>query len=169
MPQQVAPARTPITPLAMWPIMAARWDELAPEPPTSGQLMILMSQWCLETGNGVDMIQWNVGNVKHVQGDGLDWCNYLTTEGSGADERKVIQSFKAYASAEAGVDAFLNLFLIGRYSNAWPFALDGDVDGFAQALKDRGYYTASEASYDVGMRARLKMLEAIGLPALPTD
>jgi len=162
MPQQVPDTRTPVTPAAMWPVMGARSGVKTGSPPTAGQLMIIMAQWMLETGDGQEFIQYNVGNIKHTPTDGLDWCSYMTTEGD--PPVKMVQSFKAYPSLEAGIDAYLSVFLTGRYSNAWPFVLDGDPDGFSQALKDRGYYTANEAGYDAAMRARLRELEAMSLP-----
>jgi hypothetical protein len=39
--------------------------------------------------------------------------------------------------------------------------LSGDVDGFAQALKDQGYYTADEAQYAAGLEARYASLDAV--------
>jgi len=170
MPQLVAATRTPISPQAMWPAMAARFEAGANQAPTTGQLMILMAQWMLETGAGASMVQWNVGNIKHVPGDALDWCDYTTTEYDAQGvKHTLVQSFKAWPSLEAGLDAWLHIFLLGRYSNAWPYVLDGDPDGFAQALRDRGYYTATETSYDANMRAHLRELEAMSLPALDGD
>ena len=67
-------------------------------------------------------------------------------------------------SIEAGVDAFLDMFLTGRYSNAFPSVIDADPAGFVHALAERGYFTAPEASYLAGVEARLAQLEAMNLP-----
>ncbi len=160
---QVAPTKTPVSPADMYQAMVAQWPTGSP---TQGQVMILLAQWALETANGASMVQWNIGNVKHVSGDGLDWCTYTTTEGSGANVQTLQQSFKAYPNLQAGLGAFFAMFQgSGRYASAWPSVESGDVDGFAQALKAKGYYTASEASYAAGMKARLAQLEALGLPS----
>jgi hypothetical protein len=163
MPQLVPSTKTPMAPAEMWPVMADRAEALWGEPLTTGQLLILMAQWGLETANGADMIQWNVGNVKHVSDDGLDWTCFVTTEYLGGQPHVVTQLFKAYASCEAGIDAYLGMFLGGRYSNAWPFVLDGDPAGFVHALATRGYFTAPESAYLAGVEARLTQLEAMGL------
>ena len=111
------------------------------------------------------MVCYNVGNVKHTATDQLDWCNFTTTEyDTSGVPHVMVQSFKAYPSLEAGVDAYLSMFLGGRYSNAWPFVLDADPAGFVHALHDRGYFTAPEAGYLAGVEARLAQLEAMGLP-----
>lgn len=164
MPQLVAAAKTPITPQAMWAVMGPRVLAQYGVPPTSGQLLILMAQWCLETANGVSMVCWNPGNVKHVSGDGEDWCSFTTTEYIDGQPHVMTQLFKAYPSVEAGVAAYLGMFLGGRYSNAWPFVLDADPAGFVHALATRGYFTAPEGDYLAGVEARLAQLEAMNLP-----
>lgn len=164
MSQLVAAVKTQVAPAVMWPNMGARVSALAGTPPTSGQLLVLMAQWCLETANGQAMINWNPGNVKHVAGDNLDWCAYTTTEYVTGMPVPMVQTFKAYPDMTAGIDAYLGMFLGGRYSNAWPFVLDADPAGFVHALASRGYFTAPEASYLAGVVARLAQLEAMNLP-----
>jgi hypothetical protein len=165
MPQLIAALKTPVSPEDMWPVMADCFHTQYGAPPTSGQLLILMAQWCLETANGVDMVQYNVGNVKHVADDGLNWTAYTTTEyDSNGQPHVLTQLFKAYSTVEAGVNAYLSMFLGGRYSNAWPFVLDADPASFVHALAERGYFTAPESEYLAGVEARLGELEAMNLP-----
>ena len=162
-PSLVAATRTPMSPQDFWPNLDARFALKAGQDPTRGQLLILAAQWCLETANGQSMVQWNVGNVKHVDGDGLDWTSFTTTEYIDGQAHVMTQLFKAYPSCEAGIDAYLGMFLGGRYSNAWPFVLDADPTGFVHALHVRGYFTAPEAGYLAGVEARLAQLEAMNL------
>ena len=164
MPQLVAALKTPVSIPDMWTVLGQRFAALFGSPASSGQLLILAAQWCLETANGQSMVRYNVGNVKHVAGDGLDWVAFTTTEYVDGSPVVMTQLFKAYPSIEAGVDAFLDMFLTGRYSTAFPFILDADPAGFVHALAERGYFTAPEASYLAGVEARLSQLEAMNLP-----
>lgn len=58
--------------------------------------------------------------------------------------------FRAYPSLDVAMRKHVE-FLKRRYGAGWQSAEKGDVPGFAKALKQRGYYTASEASYAAGM------------------
>jgi hypothetical protein len=59
--------------------------------------------------------------------------------------------FRAYPDLATGMAGHLRFLAKGRYVAAWPFVLAGDPAGFAHALHDRGYYTASAVSYAAGM------------------
>lgn len=63
----------------------------------------------------------------------------------------VATRFRAYPSLEVAMRSHLEL-LRKRFARAWPFALTGDVDGFAGALRAQGYFTASALAYASGMR-----------------
>ncbi len=164
MPSLVAATKTPCSPVDFWPVLADCFGVQAGQAPPRGQLLILAAQWCLETANGRSMVQYNVGNVKHVDGDGLDWTSFTTTEYIDGQPHIMTQLFKAYPDLRSGVEAYLHMFLGGRYSNAWPFVLDADPRGFVHALAVRGYFTAPENAYLAGLEARLSQLEALDLP-----
>jgi len=61
------------------------------------------------------------------------------------------RSFRAFKSLDDGMREQVKI-LAKRFSRAWPPLLAGDVDGFAQALKSMGYFTASAGAYANGMR-----------------
>lgn len=113
--------------------------------------LVLLAQWGVETGGGVWCHSWNIGNVKHVRGDGHDYAMFRCWEVEGG--KKVWYEpphpatwFRAYASLAEGVVDYLGQ-LQGRFRTAWPAVLDGDPVGFARALKAARYYTATEADY----------------------
>lgn len=170
---QVAATKTPVSVADMWQVMAAGWAAQTGFMPSTEQLQVIMAQWMLETGNGASMIQWNVGNFKHVAGDGMNYATYQTSECTSGGSNCTPQSgsFVAYDSLAAGVDAYYSAFVTGKWKVAWPAAVAGDVSAFAQALSDAGYYTASESSYESGMNARVTQLQGMNLggPSLPAN
>jgi hypothetical protein len=70
--------------------------------------------------------------------------------------------FRAFASLPEAMRSHIEL-LRKRFAKAWPFALQGDVDGFAAALHAQGYFTASPLAYALGMRPA--MTEALASSA----
>jgi hypothetical protein len=62
-------------------------------------------------------------------------------------------SFLAYGTLEDAMLDYLTLIQT-KYGAALSAAVNGDIDGFAQGLRDNGFYTASEASYASLLRAR---------------
>lgn len=61
--------------------------------------------------------------------------------------------FRAYPSLDIAMRHHLELLAKKRFASCWPAVLAGDVDGFAAALKAKGYFTASAEAYAAGMRA----------------
>lgn len=59
--------------------------------------------------------------------------------------------FSAFKSIDDGMEYHLRLISKTKFRTAWPCVLLGDVAGFAAALKDRGYFTASAAAYTRGV------------------
>jgi hypothetical protein len=68
-------------------------------------------------------------------------------------------SFLAYGTLEDAMLDYLTLIQT-RYGTAMDAAVNGDIDGFAQGLRDHGFYTASEASYASLLRARYKVCDS---------
>jgi hypothetical protein len=163
---QVASTKTPVSPSDMWTSLGTAWVNQFGSAPTSDQLMVLLAQWGLETGNGQSMIQYNVGNFKHVDGDGLDWTTFETTEVVNGETETLDQNFKAWPDLDSGVAYYLQAMAppSGRFASAWPAVLAGDTDQFAYLLKQQGYYTADEATYAAGLDARRSQFEALDLP-----
>lgn len=150
--------------------------------PSEGTCAVLWAQYALETGRGKACWNNNIGNVKHVEGDGHDYCELPNTWEIENGKRVVYQPpspqtwFRAYASLEEAMEHHL-AFLAKRYGNAWSAITSGDPVGFATQLKARGYFTAPLADYVHGLSslvaefkrsgAYTAALEALELP--PTD
>lgn len=147
--------------------------------PTAGCLAVLMSQVCLETGNGKKIHNHNWGNVKRA----ADWeglyCSYKCDEIFDADvarealrrgpctvspwrdtgmKRVVLfpehpwAEFRAFATAADGAAQYVEfLSCRERYQPAWSRAYHGDASGFSHALRVAGYYTADEVTYTRGI------------------
>lgn len=64
--------------------------------------------------------------------------------------------FRAYPSLAAAMASHFTMLCHGRYSNAWPALLAGDVMAFAHALKARGYMTSQAEPYGNGMTPAFK-------------
>jgi hypothetical protein len=121
--------------------------------PSSKLLACLVAQACLETGNGVHLHCYNLGNVKAAR----DWeglaCQYRCNE---IIEGKVKWFdpphpqtwFRAFLSAADGCAEFVG-FLANRdrYRKAWDRAVAGDPSGFVLALGAAGYFTANVETY----------------------
>jgi len=59
--------------------------------------------------------------------------------------------FSAFPDLDAGMSYYLKLLATTKFRTAWPLVLLGDYRGFANALKARGYFTASAKAYADGM------------------
>lgn len=64
--------------------------------------------------------------------------------------------FRAYPSLLSGMDAFVELKRDprSRYARAWFYVESGDPKGYAYALGDKGYYTASKDVYAAAMKRK---------------
>lgn len=113
--------------------------------------LVLLSQWALETGGGRACHCWNLGNVKHVKGDGRTWTMFGCTE---VLSGRVVRFeppdpqtwFRAFATIDDGATDYVEI-LKGRFAAAWPAVEAGDVAAFGHALKLQRYYTADEHAY----------------------
>jgi hypothetical protein len=156
-PNQVPPTPTPATPQQVYQAMQAAWPNVIGGTPSRDSLLVLLSQWDVETGGGKSMIQWNIGNFKADPNGSHLWCEYMTTEVVKGVTEHLMQSFAAYTSLADGMQAYLRA-MHTRFSKAWSYVVDGDLDGFAQALKDQGYYTQVESIYQAALQSRYNNL-----------
>jgi hypothetical protein len=117
-------------------------------------LLVLLSQWSLETGGGAWMWCNNVGNIKHVHGDGHDFCAFRHNEIVGGKEIWLDDPpkdppqdpFRAYSNLTDGAYDYLAV-LHREFRTAWPAVLAGDAVAFVKALKAANYFTADEGMY----------------------
>ena len=134
----------------VWALWRA-WIQLFGAPPKPKSIWVLAAQWALETGWGKSCHCWNLGNRKHVDGDGRCFTFYRCNEIIGGkvvwfDPPSPGCCFCAFQSLDEGALDYL-AFLARRYAVAWQSVLDGDPAGFVHAIKLRGYFTAAEGPY----------------------
>ena len=171
---EVAATKTPCTPQQLVEALAAIWpSELGGTGLTLATACVLASQWAIETSEGTSCICWNLGNFKW---DGSStFTQFSTVEYENGVPTEIHPpapgcQFMAYASLEDGVRAWLRS-LYTHWTLAWPSALAGDPEGFAQGLHDQKppYYTAPPAQYAAGMRRYFDpFMKTIMLPPTTT-
>ncbi len=118
--------------------------------PPSKTVEVLAAQVSLETAHGSAMFNYNFGGIKGASPEGTT-AHYLTHEVVDGSTETLDQGFRAYGSLQAGARDYVSV-LQSRFPQAFARAASGDVDGFAHALKQSHYYTASEQEYAAGLR-----------------
>ncbi|MCL2724770.1 MAG: hypothetical protein FWD69_10075 [Polyangiaceae bacterium] len=133
--------------------LVAAWRDLYDgAAPSKASCGVIWAQYALETGRGKFCWNNNIGNVKHVEGDGRDYCMLQSVPEIVNGKRVTFNPpdpqtwFRAYASLADGMREHLE-FLRRRYAAAWSEVEKGDARAFAYALKARGYYTGDEETY----------------------
>jgi mannosyl-glycoprotein endo-beta-N-acetylglucosaminidase len=159
--ESLAVARPPVrevqaqrTPTSMGEIRAAigRALEAATGRRPNGRTVdVLAAQVSLETAHGQSMFNFNFGGIKGASQHG-ETANYLTREVLGGHEVQLQQGFRAYGSLDEGARDYISV-LGAHFPQAYAQAAAGNVDGFAHALKQSHYFTASEDQYAAGLRA----------------
>ena len=126
-------------------------------PPNGRAVDVLAAQVSLETAHGSAMYNNNFGGIKGASPRG-ETANYMTHEVLGGQDVTLQQGFRAYQSIDEGARDYVHV-LQTRFPQAYAQAVTGNVDGFAHALKQSHYFTASETQYAAGLRA------AAGVPS----
>lgn len=116
--------------------------------PSYNMLRMLTSQAFLETASGRRMNNYNFGNVHGKTASGQS----AVLPDKDASGGVYYTNFRAYDSLDDGAADYVRLITTG-YSNTLPFAEAGDIQGFASALKSKGYYESPQASYAAGLIA----------------
>lgn len=148
-------------------------------------LALALAKNALETGRWKSCHNFNLGNIKagdsFVGMYTAFACNEVLTENGkrvvvwfsprGRLDRKggkvVAQPFdaepwhpqcrfRAYANEYDGSFEYVDFVAGGRYAAAWQSLLIGDAVGFVHNLKAKGYFTADEGEYLVGVRSMQK-------------
>lgn len=156
--QLVDRVATPIAPQALANALATMWPVVVGGVAPAGAIQLLLAQSDFETGTWNACWNWNLGNAKHVPGDGTDWFVMTATEGE--DGHMVKSMFRSYPTLQDGTKAYLTL-LYKRFSAAWPYVMSGDVTNFVQTLKSHGYFTGKLDEYLAGVKARLTKYTSI--------
>lgn len=121
------------------------WEKVTGEAPSDKTLALITAQWAHETGNGASMYNYNFAGIKGAGPSGLSVSQH-TREGYGASERRIVDNFRAYRSAEEGATDYVQL-LSRRFPDAVEGARQGDPAAFVRGLKSRGYFTGHEGAY----------------------
>lgn len=141
---------TPIDPKSLYAALGAASPAAVGAQLGRASLLVLLAQINEETGFKA-CHAFNLGNIKHVDGDGHDYVQFPCTEVVDGTTVWIHPpatgcQFRAYASLEAGCIDYLAL-LKKRFNLAWPAVLAGDPAQFCHLLKTQHYYTADEATY----------------------
>jgi flagellum-specific peptidoglycan hydrolase FlgJ len=141
----VAARRTALSGEEAASALSQAYTKLTGKRPSAETTAILTAQWAHETGRGASMYNYNFGGIKGTGPSGLSVAQ-RTREGWGADERQIVDRFRAYTSPAEGATDYVRL-LQARYPKALDAAAEGDAAGFVHALKARGYFTGNEGAY----------------------
>jgi hypothetical protein len=125
--------------------ITSAWRSMHGEDPPEGLVPLLVGQVSIETGGGKGMLNYNFAGIKGTGPFGMS-VRFRTTEGDGPTERKIVDRFRAYRSAEEGATDYLRL-LENRFGGALDKAREGDAEGFVHELKKSGYFTGNEKVY----------------------
>jgi hypothetical protein len=157
----VQPERTQVSMPEIQAALSRAYTRVTGSAPSATTLRTLTAQAAVETGNGSSMYNFNFGGVKGAGPGGLS-ARCLTHEVIGGKDLVVHQDFRAYSSLDEGALDYVTM-MVHRFGGAMQVAATGDLDGFAHALKQAGYYTAPEASYATALKS------AAGAPTTPAD
>jgi hypothetical protein len=164
--REISPSAPTLTPMRggdAAEAISSAYTSVMGAPPSKATLAVLVSQWSLETGGGRAMMDYNFGGIKGRSPGGQS-VSYPTTEGSGADVRSVVDSFRAYGSAREGALDYVRL-LRDHFPNALAQAKAGNPAGFAHALKSKGYFTGSEKAYSEAISSTARRVLGSGFDA----
>lgn len=149
--QNVPPQHTPISAEQLYGALTRAWPSVVGGTANRASLLVLLAQSALETGAWKSLYNYNLGNVKHVQGDGYDFFSIRCNEFANGQEVWSQCQFRAYPNLDTGAQDYL-AFLVRRFRTAWSAVEDGDPDDFVHRLKAAGYFTSSESDYQAGVR-----------------
>lgn len=141
----VKPFRTQLAAAETQVLLKDALTRVTGEEPSNDCVAILTAQWAHETGRGASMYNYNFAGIKGTGPSGMAVAQ-RTKEGWGNTEKTITDNFRAYASAEEGATDYVKL-LARRFPEALEAAKSGDAVGTVRALKDKGYFTGSEAAY----------------------
>lgn len=151
--------RTPASRSDIRASLARASQQLTGQPASPALLTVLTAHASLETGNGRGMYNYNFGGIKGTGPSGLT-ATAATHEVVNGQSVPTRAGFRAYTSLDEGAQDYVSL-LHRRYPGAMDAASRGDIDGFSHALRQGGYYSATELSYTNDLRG------LAGLPPQP--
>jgi hypothetical protein len=169
--REVEPRRTPVSTTEIREAIGRAHAKVTGRAASAATLDVLTAQASLETASGGRMYNYNFGGIKGSGPTG-ETAKLRTHEVLGGKDVEIRDGFRAYRTIDEGATDYVKL-VKDRFPGAMAQAERGDVDGFARALKQSGYYTADEKSYAAGLRSLMGAPSAPAvertnaLPALP--
>ena len=176
--REVEPKRTQVSQAEIRDAIARAHSEVTGRAASGPTLEVLTAQASLETACGGRMYNYNFGGIKGSGPTG-ETAKLRTHEVLGGKDVEIRDGFRAYRTLDEGATDYVRL-MKDRFPGAMAQAERGDVDGFAKALKQSGYYTAAEKDYASGLRSLMGAASTAGgghaaserltvgsLPALP--
>ncbi len=164
---------------------AALWNELGKEYPSIPCLALALAKTALETGRWQQIHCYNWGNIKAGQAYVGMYTSFKCNEVIGgktiwfAPEGQLASKdgplvgpkspvppghvqtrFRAYANKYDGAYQYVEFVASGRYVDAWKELLEGDAEGYVQALYKKGYFTADPAIYGKGVKSLCREFQA---------
>jgi hypothetical protein len=141
---------TPVSPAEVLGALGRAWTKTFGQDAERKSLLVLLSQWALETGRGKSMHCYNLGNVKSTGQTG-DWCFFRCNEILNGkvewfDPEHPQTRFRAFGTLDEGALDYLTA-LHRRFEKSWPAVLAGEPAAFVHALRLQNYFTANEATY----------------------
>ena len=144
-PHNVEPQRTPVSVSDLRAAIGRAYQRVTGHAPSARIVQSLTAQASVETGSGRAMYNFNFGGIKGAGPEGQT-ASCMTHEVIAGKDVTLRQNFRAYSSLDQGADDYVRV-LVAKFGGALPSAASGDLSGFAHALKQAGYYTASENDY----------------------
>jgi hypothetical protein len=163
--QSVDPTRTPVSQSDLRGAIDRAYRRVMGKAPTSTLLDNLTAQASLETGRGGQMYNFNFGGIKGSSPTGQT-ANCLTHEVIGGKDLTLKQGFRAYGTIDQGAEDYVRV-LKNNFGAALGKAELADVGGFAHALKQAGYFTASESDYANALRSQTSATTPVAPTADP--
>jgi hypothetical protein len=150
--RDVAARRTPASPDRIRNAIATAYRKQTGAHAGATLLDVLTAHVSHETARGERMFNYNFGGIKGA-GPGGTTARYATREvNPDGSDRVLVDGFRAYLSLDDGANDYVAT-MRSRYPAAVAAAARGDVDGFAAALKQRGYFTAHLDDYARAVRS----------------
>lgn len=153
----VQPQRTPLAPGRIRVAIERAYQEKHGSKPPEAMLDVLTAHVAHETADGNKMYNHNFGGIKGTSPEGFT-AHLRTREVIRGRTIRIRDGFRAYETPERGAADYLS-YLERNHPQALERAEKGDVSGFAQSLKSRGYYTASLKDYQASMARRMEGAE----------
>lgn len=144
--RRVAPRKTSAPRDEVRAAIARAWAKKRGTVASPAALDILMAQYLHETGGGASAWNYNPAGVKATPSWSGSWTALRGFENEGGKRVYRMMAWRAFPALQPGIDSWMGL-LAGRYFAALDAAQRGDLDGFAEGLKARGYFTAGLGAY----------------------